>query len=442
MAASNSRLSSKMATDSASPSPADSNLSLPPPHRYSQAGYSSADPSEYESETPKEDTVDYQQGVVHEQSPPLISPHGIHHRRLSHRHVEHSRPAVQDTKWKLYDPQPLLSNLVHHDKHTPVESDLYKSPERESAKHHLWHYYHQHHQHHDHHHDDAKKQSQPDDLAGSGIDRPHVQFRTPAYDKSHYTFSAAGNNTRLLLQQDSTLGPQPLLSPHETSWEQDIDQFPGPDNEADTESDSSPPKPVFLRRRSSTNYQTELNTRRAEGRHDLVDDAASSPSTTSSVKALEDRVSAVKIGGPRGDHTVAVPPPVSTRQYKTALPSKYYSNPKANTLNHTELSRDPSESDEERPLYAHDSGTHHIPREIEDDFLRRKSADSEFESIEAFTMAGTVKPEPEHDDEAKSPRLMFQTRKSSFDYNDYKSHFHGLLMTPEQETKPGFSCKD
>ncbi|KAK9240954.1 hypothetical protein V1525DRAFT_393259 [Lipomyces kononenkoae] len=441
MAASNSRLPSNKVTDRAGPLPSDSNLSVPTGRKYSQAGYSSADPSEYESETPKEDAQDYQQRIVHEQSPPAANPHGIQHRRLSHRHVGHNRPSIQDTKWKLYDPQPLLSNLVHHDKHTPAEGDQPKSPEPQRAKHHLWHRY---------HHAATTTQSQPDNnlpSAGSGIDRPPMQFRTPTYDKSHYTFSAAGNNTRLLLQQDNILSP-PLFSPHERPWTQDMDQFPGPDDEADTESDNSPPKPLFLRRRSSTNYQTELNARRAEGRSnsdEFADNDVSSTTTTSYVKALEDRISAIKIGGRRDDHAVAtVPPPTTGHQYRMALPSKHHTN----TFYDAEFSRGSQESDEVRPLHVgerlHGSQTSNhedIPSELEDDLLRRKSADGEFESIEAFAMAGSVRPDTANDGSVPT-RPSLPNRQKTFDYNDYRNHFHGLLMTPEEEKKPGFSCTD
>ncbi|KAK9388872.1 hypothetical protein V1515DRAFT_596319 [Lipomyces mesembrius] len=414
-----------------------SQLSTPTGQRYLQAGYSSADPSEYESETPEDDNVEYQQTVargLQETSPPT-SPHGIQHRPFSWRHLEHSRPYVQDSKWKLYDPHPLLSNLVHHGKHTPVQGDLGKLSEQEKPKHHHYHYH--------HHHD--SKQSQSDEILQSGGDRPSIHFRTPTYDKSHYTFSAAGNNTRLLLEQDSK-------SPNENPLTQEPDHSFGPDDETDTESDSSPPRPVFLGRRSSTNYQAELTARRAESRKNFDESAENPVAATikSSVKALENRVSAMKIGD-GGGHVVGVPPSTSGHHYRMVAPSRYN---KAHTFYDTEptpgsQSLAPNESDEEGPQYEgqsvrspHGNATSNngaMSGEVEDDLLRRKSADSAFQSFEATI--GSVKAEKGNDG-SWSPTVLFQTRQRSLDYNDYKSHFHGLLMTPEEEQKPGFSCNE
>ncbi|KAK9358023.1 hypothetical protein V1504DRAFT_319806 [Lipomyces starkeyi] len=419
-----------------------SQLSAPTGQRYLQAGYSSADPSEYESEKPEEDTAEYQQTVArgHPETSAPTSPHGIQHRPFSWRRLEHSRPYVQDSKWKLYDPHPLLSKLVYHDKHTPVQGDLEKSSEQEKPKHHHYHY---------HHHHDSKL-SQSDEIlqsAGSGGDRPSTHFRTPTYDKSHYTFSAAGNNTRLLLEQDSK---SPIVSPNEKPLTQEPDHFPGPDDETDTESDSSPPMPVFLGRRSSTNYQTELTARRAESRKNS-DESAENPLTatmTSSVKALENRVSAIKIGG-RGGHVDGVPPSTSGHPYRMVSPSRYN---KAHTFYDTEpapcsQSLAPNESDAEGPQYEGQSvrsphgntSSNNGAISGEDYRLRRKSADNEFQSVEATT--GSVTAE-EGNEGSWSPPLLFQTRQRSFEYNDYKSHFHGLLMTPEEEKKPGFSCNE
>ncbi|KAK9355284.1 hypothetical protein V1523DRAFT_79684 [Lipomyces doorenjongii] len=411
-----------------------SQLSVPAGERYLQAGYSSADPSEYESETPED--VEYQQTVArgHQETAPPTSPHGIQHRPFSWRHLEHSRPYVQDSKWKLYDPHPLLSNLVHHDKHTPVQGDLGKLSEQEKPKHQHYHYR--------HHHD--SKQAQSDEILQSGGDRPSIHFRTPTYDKSHYTFSAAGNNTRLLLEQESK-------SPNENPLTLEPDHFLGPDDETDTESDSSPPRPVFLGRRSSTNYQTELTARRAESRKNS-DESAENPvaaTMTPSVKTLENRVSAIKIGD-GGGHVVGVPPSTPGHHYRMVAPSRHN---KAHTFHDTEPTPGsrplaPNESGEEGPQYEGQSmrspdgnttsNNGAMSGEIEDDLLR-KSADSAVPSFEGTT--SSVKAEKGNDG-SWSPTLLFQTRQKSFDYNDYKSHFHGLLMTPEEEHKPGFSCNE
>ncbi|KAK9377503.1 uncharacterized protein V1513DRAFT_436604 [Lipomyces chichibuensis] len=444
--------SAELTTGAASPSPLDSRpsdrmhylsqLSVPTDQKYLQAGYSSADPSEYQSETPEEDTAEYQQTIArgHQESSAPTSPHGIQHRRFSWRHLEHSRPFVQDSKWKLYDPHPLLSNLVHHGNHTPVQGDLEKSSEQEKPKHRHHHY---------HYHPDSK-QSQSDEIlqsAGSGVDRPSI--RTPTYDKSHYTFSAAGNNTRLLLEQDSK---STTASSNEKSLTQAPDHFPGPDDETDTESDSSPPGPVFLGHRSSTNYQTELTARRAESRKNS-DESAENPvaaTITSSVKELENRVSNMKIDDSRG-HVVGVRPYTFGHHYRMVSPSSYK---KAHTFYDAEptpgsQSLAPNKLDEEGPQYEsqsvrspHGNTTSNndaISFEVEDDLLRRKSADGEFQSFEATT--GSVKAEM-GDEGSWSPTLLFQARQRSFDYNDYKSHFHGLLMTPEEEKKPGFSSNE
>ncbi|KAK9247940.1 hypothetical protein V1506DRAFT_372996 [Lipomyces tetrasporus] len=425
-------------SESPSPAPVDpklsdrkrqlSLLSVPSGSGYLQAGYSSADPSEYESESAAENASKSQQPG--HQSPPT-SPHGIQHRRYSWRHDHHSATPIQDSRWTLYDPHPHHGNLL---------------PGKEKHKHHHYQYRHDHH----------KGQPQSDKMlppAGSVGESSSIRFRTPTYDKSHYTFSAAGSNTRSLLDQDNKTT---TLPPNERPRAQESEHYPGLDHESDTESDGSPPRPVFLTRRSSSNYQTELNARRVQSRNPSDDSAESPDATSLPVKALESRVSAIKIGG-RDGRLGAFPPPTE-HPYRMISPSHYNRDSMAHTFYTTEpiknrgsYSAAPNESDEGSPSYESQMarslqrGSSNyggaLPREIEDDLLRRKSADSDNESLDAI-ISGSVEA-GKGNEESFSPTFLFETgRQRSFDYNDYKSRFHGLWMTPREEKKPGFSYKE
>ncbi|KAK9322382.1 hypothetical protein V1517DRAFT_323630 [Lipomyces orientalis] len=431
-------------TESPSPAPVDpklsdrkrqeSLLSVPSGPGYLQAGYSSADPSEYESESAPEDVLKFQQPDVPGHQSPPTSPHGIQHRRYSWRHDHHSAIPIQDSRWRLYNPHP---------QHRDV------SPGQERPKHHHYHYRHEHH----------KAQSQSDKMlppAGSVGESSSIHFRTPTYDKSHYTFSAAGSNTRSLLEQDSKT---PAVPPNERTRAQESEHYPGLDNESDTESDGSPPRPVFLTRRSSSNYQTELNVRRAQSRNPSDGSAESPDAKSLPVKALESRVSAIKIGGRDGPLGI-FPPLTAEHPYRMIPPSHYNRNSKAHTFYTAEPTKNrgsysvaPNESDEGHPSSYEESqmarslpdstsnygGT--IPHEIEDDLLRRKSADSDYESLDAIISGSVVEP-VKGNEGSISPAFLFETgRTKSFDYNDYKSHFHGLWMSPKDEKQPGFSYK-
>ncbi|KAK9466683.1 hypothetical protein V1512DRAFT_263194 [Lipomyces arxii] len=416
------------------------------PSQNPSPGYSSAEVEELSDDTP-EDPVNPQYVPSYRPST-LISPlssssthgtHGIEHRpSIVERHdpfeaEPRSAPAhamVQDTKWKLYDPQPFLSHLVHHDTHRPAEPEAEPvSPESErrpSAR--------DSHHHHKHHHEKRFNT---------------VQLQQPPYNRSHYTFSAGASNTReLLSRRNTSTSSVSSIAPDEMPAHEPESMLEAGDEE-DTESSSDEsPKPTLIRR-SSTNYQTELSHRRQQ-------QEASKPTGPPTVIAkLETKLARLTTGS----HI-----PSKTSDYQSFEPSHYSIGSRTHSFYRpaSTNSKNGSVSDDEGPAYEnhpslisatqqgplhdlHESPKIQIPAKIEEDLLRRLSADSDTVALDTAVEhfqepQSPISAKSAH--EAYSPTFLYQSRTSSFSYDDYKKHYHGMLMTPEEEKKPGFSCTE
>ncbi|KAK9383643.1 uncharacterized protein V2V93DRAFT_362366 [Kockiozyma suomiensis] len=466
-------------------------LSVPVPSFNS--GYSSAEPSDNESDSSLTDDSS-QPSFSHGQAGGHIlhhhrrrksreeplSPHGIQHRRsvfgsvvatasppVEGAHegadaVNARRASVPDSKWRLYDPQPFLSHLLH-----PQQDEDTNKEERSHntllSRHHL---------HHRHRHERGQKE-------------------VPVYDKTHYTFSPARESIKRLLntQNDGSV----------SSVDNDIESYAPSDlpiaesassEDLSTKSSQMSFHPRPLDRRSSTFY--EQAALRAKERCELCSPTPPSPpqqttsapatitkaasaatavtaSTTTSVSPLSGALTA--LGAQlESFHLGSQHAPKST----TELQSKYEQFPaahyKRDSIVHAH-SMSVVDQPDEGPAYESQTRQSFLPSvpgpvgeepalpfELEHELLRRKSAQKEDLALKDLAAAAVSSARNDGNsarDTMRPGEGMSQggrrfsdwrpgslQRATSFDYNDYRKQFHGQLMTPEEERRPGFSCKE
>ncbi|KAK7203296.1 hypothetical protein BZA70DRAFT_283365 [Myxozyma melibiosi] len=513
---------------------------LSPPASQAGGGYSSVEPSENDSDSSipdRDDEIDLLSANSHGQAgghvlhhhrrrkssavpeDPVVAAesagaggvqHGIRHLKdmvesglsllpaESAESVEARRRLVPDTKWKLYDPQPFLSHILH-----PQSKTEDATPPAHQHQHKPHDHHHHHHQHHKQ--DPAMAKSAPSSRAGSWISQ-----KSPVYDKAHYTFSPARENFECFLHGGrSSTSNKPTATDSVSSLgseeqeSESIRQSVGSESSGDESDDSDVSvRPRRLERRSSTFYEDA--TRRAS-------ETASALHTRAQTRAQEVSSAMDAIQSKIANFHLNVHSRASEEEEKSYGPSE-------RATAETEKSYGPRErgGTETAPKYAHFDDAHYsrdslvrrrtrvggshsgkfeeeesvaeqkdaereeeaeeeqgyefqsrksvaagpasvgevkvLPREVEQDLLRRKSAEDEEAVVHAAAGAsssssssasslGMSKVERRVSEWKPAPGLEGR-RTMSFDYNDYRKQFHGPLMTPEEEKRPGFSSRD
>ncbi|KAK9458303.1 hypothetical protein V1511DRAFT_36621 [Dipodascopsis uninucleata] len=195
------------------------------------------------------------------------------------------------------------------------------------------------------------------------------------YDDKGYMLSAGGRQTRSLLEKESI-----------------------PPSESESESDSQISESPRLKRASTSRYTDELNRRKSDG-----------------TEKIDENMGDLSINAPSKSTDSA------KAHYKINDLKHLYYNQRQNTDSASTI------DDEEGFAYKYDPPSRQDPNT--DDLLRRKSIELSDESVK------------QNSESFNKPDL-YQTlknRSKSFNYNEYKNCFHGMLMTPEEESKPGFS---
>ncbi|KAK9480926.1 hypothetical protein V1514DRAFT_340262 [Lipomyces japonicus] len=275
--------------------------------------------------------------------------------------------------------------------------------------------------------------------------------RAPTYDRAHYTYSGAGPQTRSLLHQPDTSLASVSSAGSATDAALDAsrhaDGVPGPEfdyyvsdsndddeaggNNVDDEEDNDtvddeavPPKPVRLARRSSTNYERALAGRRRSSTVEVNHDPG--PATDDNhhqqhqhqhqqtQQQNHDRDRDRDRDHDHNQHLLGWFRPVrfssrggETGRRFTVFPPSHY--------------------------------LHHGP-DTHSQQLSNVETDADASSADDSNRQQQQQQQQEPDPRITSPDPLIRLGKArSFDYNQYRNRFHGLLMTKDEERKPGFS---